>query len=112
VDKVESCGIVKLYKEVTMAQRKQFPGALKAKVAIEAIKSEKTVNEIASIYQVHPNKVYKWKKEALELLPKVMSDRRAKEHANDDCDQAKLYQQIGLLTVEVGFLKKKLELLQ
>jgi len=52
-----------------MAQRKQFPGALKAKVAIEAIKGQKTTNEIASMYQVHPNQVCKWKKLALELLP-------------------------------------------
>lgn len=41
-----------------MAQRQQFPGALKAKVAIEAIKGDKTINEIASIYQVHPNQVW------------------------------------------------------
>ena len=52
-----------------MAQRKQFPGALKAKVAIEAIKGERTINEIASTYQVHPNQVCKWKKLALELIP-------------------------------------------
>jgi putative transposase len=111
VDKVKSCGIVKLYKEVAMTQRKQFPGALKAKVAIEAIKSEKTVNEIATIYQVHPKQVYKWKKQALELLPKVMADKRNDNRTDGSVDQAKLYQQIGQLTVEVDFLKKKLELL-
>ena len=95
-----------------MAQRRQFPGALKAKVALEALKGDKTVNEIASMYQVHPNRVCKWKKQALELLPQVMADRRVKKQDDGHRDEAKLYQQIGQLTVEVDFLKKKLELLQ
>lgn len=79
-----------------MAQRKQFAGALKAKVAIEAIKNEKTINEVASAYQVHPNQVYKWKKQALDLLPRVMSDRRNTNHTDGGG----------------GFPEKKLELLQ
>ena len=95
-----------------MAQRRQFPGALKAKVTIEAIKGDRTINEIASIYQVHPNQVCKWKKQALELLPQVMAERRPDRQVNGHCDEDKLYQQIGQLTVEVDFLKKKLELLQ
>jgi len=89
-----------------MAQRKQFPGAQKAKVVVEAIRNEKTINEIASAYQVHPNQVYKWKKHALEVLPKLMSDRPIANHADGQADMAKLYQQIGQLTVEVDFLKK------
>ena len=94
-----------------MAQRRQFPGALKAKVALEALKGDKTVNQIASMYQVHPNRVCKWKKQALELLPQVMADRRINKQDDGHCDEAKLYQQIGQLTVEVDFLKKKLHLL-
>jgi transposase-like protein len=57
-----------------MAQRRNFGRGFKAKVAIEAIKGEKTINEIASIYEVHPNQVSKWKKQALERLPDAMSD--------------------------------------
>ena len=94
-----------------MAQRKQFPGALRAKIAVEAIRNEKTINEIASAHLVHPNQVYKWKKQAREALPKMMSDRRSANHADGQADVAKLYQQIEQLTVEVDFLKKKLELL-
>jgi len=52
-----------------MAQHRNFGKAFKAKVAIEAIKGEKTINEIASIYEVHPNQVRQWKKQALEQLP-------------------------------------------
>ncbi len=51
-----------------MAQRRHFGKGFKAKVAIEAIKGEKTINEIASMYEVHPNQVSKWKKQALERL--------------------------------------------
>jgi len=94
-----------------MAQRRQFPGALKAKVALETLKGDKTINQIASMYQVHPNRVCKWKKQALELLPQVMADRRINKQDDGHCDEAKLYQQIGQLTVEVDFLKKKLEML-
>lgn len=81
-------------------KRKQFSAAFKAKVAIELIRGDKSINQIASIYQVHPNQVSKWKKQALEILPQVMADRRPDKLANGHCDEAKLYQQIGQLTVE------------
>jgi len=57
-----------------MAQRRNSGKGFKAKVAIEAIKGEKTINEIASIYEVHPNQVSKWKKQALGRLPDAMAD--------------------------------------
>ena len=62
-----------------MSQRRKFGTAFKAKVAIEAIKGEKTINEIASIYEVHPNQVSLWKKQALEKLPEAMADGRTKQ---------------------------------
>jgi len=58
------------------------------------------------MYQVHPNRVCKRKKQALELLPQVIADRRANKQNDRHCDEAKLYQQIGQLTVEADFLKK------
>jgi transposase-like protein len=57
-----------------MAQHRHFGKDFKAEVAIEAIKGEKIINEIASIYEVHPNQASKWKKLALEKLPEVMAD--------------------------------------
>ena len=92
-----------------MAQHRNFGKAFKAKVAIEAIKGEKTINEIASIYEVHPNQVRQWKKLALEQLPQAMADGRTKRARNvKSVDEEKLHQKIGQQAVEIDFLKKKL----
>ena len=92
-----------------MAQRRNLGKAFKAKVAIEAIKGEKTINEIASIYEVHPTQIRQWKKQALEKLPDAMADGRSKQ-ARDrkPIDEEKLHQKIGQQAVEIDFLKKKL----
>ena len=92
-----------------MAQHRHFGKEFKAKVAIEAIKGEKTINEIASAYEVHPNQVAQWKKLALEKLPDVMADGRSKEvRQSQPADEEKLHQKIGQQAIEIDFLKKKL----
>ena len=92
-----------------MAQRRNLGKAFKAKVAIEAIKGEKTINEIASIYEVHPNQVRQWKKQALEKLPDAMVDGRTKQARDSKpIDEERLHQKIGQQAVEIDFLKKKL----
>ena len=93
-----------------MAQHRHFGKDFKARVAIEAIKGEKTVNEIASLYEVHPNQVSKWKKLALEKLPEVMADGRGKgsRPCGSVVDEERLHQKIGRQAVEIDFLKKKL----
>lgn len=92
-----------------MARRRNFSSAFKAKVAIEAIKAEKTINEIASIYEVHPNQVGKWKKQALAKLPEAMKDGRSKDvRDKKPIDSDRLHRKIGQQAVEIDFLKKKL----
>ena len=92
-----------------MARRRNFGKGIKAKVAIEAIKGVKTINEIASIYEVHPNQVSQWKKLALERLPDAMADGRIKESRDSrPITEDKLHQKIGQQTVEIDFLKKTL----
>ena len=59
-------------------ERKRYDGTLKAKVAVEAIKGQRTINEIASAYGIHPHQVTQWKKQALEQLPEIFSNGRAR----------------------------------
>ena len=88
-------------------ERKRYRGELKAKIALEAIKGQRTVNEIAGNYGVSPNQVTQWKKQALEELPTVFADKRVKAQQNEEALKAQLYQQIGQLKVELDWLKKK-----
>ena len=96
--------------EVIMAQRRQHGGAFKMRVVVEAIAGHKTVNEIASANGIHPSQVAKWKAEALQRLPEVLSDGRQAKARADPATEARLYQEIGRLTMEVEYLKKKLGL--
>lgn len=88
-------------------QRKQHSAEFKAKVALEAIKGLKTVNEIASELGVHPTQITQWKKQALEALPDAFSTRKSQVHKAQDSLTSELYQQIGQLKVELDWLKKK-----
>jgi len=74
---------------------KQF----KTRVAIEAISGHKAVNQIASKYGVYPSQVHRWKREALERLPEVLSDAPRVKCGQQDVE-AQLYQRLGQLTME------------
>lgn len=87
--------------------RRQFSADWKAKVALEAIKGQRTIQEIASHYEIHPNLVTHWKKQLLEGATEVFSSGKTEEGKADEELQAELYQQIGKLQVEVEWLKKK-----
>jgi putative transposase len=94
-----------------MGERKRHSAALKAKVALEAIRGERTVNELAGLYQVHGSQIASWKKRALEGLPELFADGRQRGREEDEALKARLYQEIGQLKVELDFLKKKSGLL-
>ena len=76
-------------------------------MALEAIKNDRTVAEIASEHGVHPNQITKWKRRVLEELPKLFSGNREKSDREGQELIAQLYQQIGQLKVELDWLKKK-----
>jgi transposase-like protein len=88
-------------------ERKSYSKEFKARVALDAIKGQRTVNEIASEYDIHPNQIMQWKKQALDELPGLFCDKRKKQEQTDEQLQAQLYQQIGQLKVELDWLKKK-----
>ena len=88
-------------------KRKRHSSKFKARVALEAIKGEKTIAELSGQYGVHPTQIHKWKKQALESLPDIFSDKAEKAARNNDELQGELYKQIGQLKVELDWLKKK-----
>ena len=88
-------------------QRKSYTAAFKAKVALEAIKGQRTTNEIASAFEVHPNQVTQWKKQAVSQLSDIFSNGRARAESAEEELRNQLYQQIGQLKVELDWLKKK-----
>jgi len=93
------------------AQRKHYSAEFKAKVALAALKGDKTLNELAAQYEVHPNQISQWKQRALEELPSLFTDRRERSGQEEEVLKAGLYQQIGQLKVEVDWLKKKVGVL-
>ena len=88
--------------------RKSYSGDFKAKVALEAVKGERSLSELASKYEVHPNQITQWKKQAVEQLPGVFADRRKREAREEEELQSRLFEQIGKLQFELEWLKKKL----
>ena len=84
--------------------RKSFSADFKARVALEAIKGERSLSELASHYEVHPNQIRKWKKRLLEEMSGIFSDKRRKEKQTEEGDKAKLYEEIGRLKIEVDWL--------
>jgi transposase-like protein len=88
-------------------QRRQFSEQFKFKVALEATKGLRTINEIASAYDVHPNQVSSWKKRLLEEGSGVFSRKQAREQQAQADQEAALYEQIGRLKMELEWLKKK-----
>jgi transposase len=88
-------------------QRKVFSAEFKAKVALEALASRKTVNEIAGTYEVHPHQVATWKREAQEGLKSLFERKRGRRRLEDETDPDALYGRIGRLQVQVEWLKKK-----
>ena len=87
--------------------RKTFSGEFKAKVALEAIKGYKSINELAREYKVHPNAIGNWKKQLLEALPGIFENKRGPRTEIDPDLPDQLYRQIGKLQVELDWLKKK-----
>ena len=87
--------------------RKSYDATFRAKVALEAVKGERTLAELSSEFKVHSNQIRKWRKQLLECLPDLFTDRRKKKDKDTDELISELYRQIGQMKVELDWLKKK-----
>ena len=89
--------------------KKVFTPEQKASIAIAAIREQQTINQISAAYAAHPTQIGLWKKQAIQGLKDVFSDKRKKENQTHDQLIAELYQQIGQQKMELAWLKKKIE---
>lgn len=87
-------------------QRKRYNADEKTRVAVEAIKGQKTLNELAAEYGVHPSQIAQWKKQALEEISSGFSGGRVRRERSEEALVASLYQEIGQLKMELDWLKK------
>ena len=89
-------------------KRKNFSGQFKAKVALEAVRGVKTVNEIAQEFGVHPTQVGLWKKELQEQAASLFDAKRGPKPVDHSASPERLYSEIGRLKMELDGLKKSL----
>jgi transposase len=93
-------------------KKRTFSSEFKKRIALEAIREQRTINEIANEHQIHPVQISKWKKELIEGAIAIFEDPRKKKKDQKSLEQqeAMLQQKIGQLIVENDWLKKKLGL--
>jgi putative transposase len=88
-------------------KRKQHTAAFKAQVALAALKADKTVNELAGQFGVHPTLIHGWKKQLLAGADQVFSNGARLTVGDTEAEKAELFEQIGRLKMELEWLKKK-----
>ena len=87
--------------------RKRHTAEFKAKVAVDAIRQQKTANELTTEYGVHASQINTWRKQALAAIPQAFSGKRVKEQEGQQREIDELHRQIGQLIAEREWLKKK-----
>ena len=92
-----------------MTIRRRFTADFKARVALDALRGDKTIQEIATRHKVHPNQVSTWKRQAMDGLGAVLSNGADKGRMDHDDEVHDLHAKIGQLTVERDFLAKGLK---
>ena len=89
-----------------MAKRRRFSAEFKAKVALEAIRGEHSVAELATKHGIHPNLVTNWKRQAIEGMASVFNGKAAERDQGRDVELKDLHAKIGQLVIERDFLAK------
>jgi transposase len=88
-------------------KRRRFTQEFKAKVALAAVRGEKTASELANQFGVHANQITTWKKRLLEGAAELFGDGRRRSPEESSAKEQELFEQIGRLKMEVEWLKKK-----
>ena len=90
-------------------KRKQFQASFKSRVVLEALKEQQTLSELSNKFEIHPNQITNWKKQAKELMPELFKKGVLKktELKHEELTD-RLYKRIGQLEVELDWLKKKI----
>ena len=89
------------------AKRRRIEAAVKAKAALAAVRGDRTTSELASQFGVHPTQIGQWKRQLLDGARELFSGDQRREVRNQEGLIAELYEQIGRLQMEAGWLKKK-----
>jgi putative transposase len=93
-----------------MGKKRNRPSVeFKVKVALAAVKEVKTVSELASQFRVHPTQIHQWKRQLVERADEIFRTPRSQAQRKEDEEalQARLYEEIGRLKVELEWVKKK-----
>lgn len=90
--------------------RKTYSAGDKARIALEALKGDVTLNQLTTKYQVHSTQINAWKKRLKERVAEIFKDQRSKEDYGKEALVEELYKKVGQLQLEVDWLKKKSEL--
>jgi len=87
--------------------RKRYTADFKAKVSLEAVRGERSLSELASRYEVHPNQIGQWRRRLLAGVKELFGDQRQRQVQDGEAEKARLYEEIGRLKVELDWLKEK-----
>ncbi len=86
--------------------RKSYSKEFKAKVALEALREERTIAELSKLYDVHPTVIRKWKEQAIEALPEAFARGKSPEQKDFESKESEYLKKIGQITMERDFLQR------